>query len=349
MFIVMTLWPLKIYLVNGIGFVITCSLDWGVGAMADSIKIEFSLGKDKFDNTPQQLVVETFNDFKNTVLSNRSSQKGEIYFCCSFEHGSHQDKSKFPELAAYRGKALAVPRAFLAFDFDGFSDVETYLRTTTYLSNYLGFGYETWSHSTTNPRARAILAISRSVNNNESLILSKYVEQLISAAAEFGNVKFDQCVYNIYQPIYAPPVSAKHYQFNGKIIDVDDLFLSIELEHPPSIPIKITKSETRLMQSLMGKAAPDETPRQIAILEELLSHINADCDYEVYRRVIWAILSTDWDCAEEIAYNWSITVPGRFNQTALHDLIRGFNAELLNCPSYGTIKYLARQGGWNGQ
>jgi hypothetical protein len=108
--------------------------------------------------------------------------------------------------------------------------------------------------------------------------------------------------------------------------------------------------QSDLTKSLTGKMVPpDETPRQIMILMNMLAHISADCEYEVYRRVVWAILSTGWDCAEEIALDWSMTVPGRFNQAALDDLIKGFNAELLNCPSYGTIRYLARQGGWDGQ
>jgi hypothetical protein len=83
-------------LASGIGFANTCLLDWGADVMANLMKIDFSLGQDKFDNTPKQLAVETFDDFKSAVLSNRSSRKGEIYFCCSFEYGPHQ--SPIPNL-----------------------------------------------------------------------------------------------------------------------------------------------------------------------------------------------------------------------------------------------------------
>ena len=42
--------------------------------------INFSSGKDKFDNTPLQLSAENFDDFETAILSVRSQRKGETYF-----------------------------------------------------------------------------------------------------------------------------------------------------------------------------------------------------------------------------------------------------------------------------
>jgi P4 family phage/plasmid primase-like protien len=265
--------------------------------MADSIKIEFSLGKDKFDNTPQQHAAETFNDFKNAVLGNRSSHKGEKYFCCGFKHGSHQDKSKFPAVAAYRNKTLAKPRAFLVFDFDGFSDTETYTCVTTFLNNYLGFGYETWSHTSTSPRARAVLALNRPVNNDESLVISKRVEEEINESINNGSIKFDPCVYNIYQPIYGPPINANDYTFNGQLIDVDELLKSSNTTTniTQSHNVKNFSIKTDLMYSALKPEA----------LIEVLSKIDNTSGYEEWSDVALALARVYGTSGRDIFLKWS--------------------------------------------
>jgi hypothetical protein len=90
------------------------------------------------------------------------------------------------------------------------------------------------------------------------------------------------------------------------------------------------------------------TPRRVALLCEQLRFISADCDYEQYRRVIWAILNSGWSCAEDIARSWSESAPHRFNEKTFNNLIRSFDPGRLDCPSLGSIVHAARQGGWNG-
>lgn len=93
-----------------------------------------------------------------------------------------------------------------------------------------------------------------------------------------------------------------------------------------------------------------ETPRQIAIINDLLSYINADCSYETWRNVIWAILSTGWTCSESIAENWSRTASHRFteNEDLFWILINSYNPKREEKIGIGTIYYYARLGGWNG-
>lgn len=91
-----------------------------------------------------------------------------------------------------------------------------------------------------------------------------------------------------------------------------------------------------------------ETPRNIAALKTLLAYIDADCDYDRYRSVVWSVLSTGWACAEDMARNWSLTAPERFEQRKLDALINTYDPKRCSSPSYGTIVYLARQGGYRG-
>jgi hypothetical protein len=91
-----------------------------------------------------------------------------------------------------------------------------------------------------------------------------------------------------------------------------------------------------------------QSPRQIAIIKDALSHISADCPYEVWRNIVWAILSTHWSCAEEIAEEWSRTAPDRFAEDAFWTLVNSYMPQRENQITVGTIYHHARLGGWNG-
>ncbi len=90
---------------------------------------------------------------------------------------------------------------------------------------------------------------------------------------------------------------------------------------------------------------PRETPQQIATIHSLLSHISADCDYELWRNIIWAVLSTRWICAEEIALCWSKSAPDRFDEDAFWLVVNSFIPNHPNQITIGTIYHYARQGG----
>ena len=91
-----------------------------------------------------------------------------------------------------------------------------------------------------------------------------------------------------------------------------------------------------------------ETPRQIAILKDALGFISADCDYETWRNIVWAILSTGWLCAEDLALEWSETAPERFDFDAFWALANYYVLDHQNKITLGTILHHARRGGWNG-
>jgi hypothetical protein len=314
-------------------------------------KIHYSLGKNKYDNQPLQMISNNFDSFEKTLLSTRSLNKGEIFFTSGFSLGVHSEPEKYPAKSHYRLKRLAQPRRFMPFDFDWFASPSAYTNLVKLLEVYRGFGYETWSHTPQAPRARAVLELSRLVSADESVRIGIFLENEIAEAIGCGLVKFDKSVYQLEQPIYVAPKNAKDYIFGGTVLDVDNKLSQYRHEILDlSMPLKKPKhlKAARPTCSLTGKfPPPDESPRQITWLKGMLSFIDADCDYEVYRRVVWAILSTGWDCAEEIAYDWSITAPNRFDQRVLDYLISGFDPDLPNHPTLGSIKFLAEDGGWH--
>jgi putative DNA primase/helicase len=91
-----------------------------------------------------------------------------------------------------------------------------------------------------------------------------------------------------------------------------------------------------------------ESPREIANLRHLLSYISADCPYEVWRNVVWAILSTGWLSAEDLAQQWSMSAPNRYEEDAFWVVANSYLPDHPNRITLGTIFYHAQQGGWHG-
>ena len=90
----------------------------------------------------------------------------------------------------------------------------------------------------------------------------------------------------------------------------------------------------------------DDTPRQRARLASMLASISADCEYEIYRDVVWAILSLGWEDAPDLAEAWCLTAPQRFKENNFIAIVNGHDQK--RSPSIGTLIHLARQGGWHG-
>jgi len=98
--------------------------------------------------------------------------------------------------------------------------------------------------------------------------------------------------------------------------------------------------------SLVAHKRP-ESPRQVATILDALNYINADCSYEIWRNVVWAILSTGWLCAEDMALKWSKTAPERFDWDSFWLVANSYIPDLPDGISVGTIYHRARLGGWN--
>ena len=86
----------------------------------------YSKGTNKFDNLPVQCSVDTFREFARDVLGSVSPEKGLAYVCAAVSCGLHRKIEKYPKKNHWRQQHLALPRRFLAFDFDGFEKPEVW-------------------------------------------------------------------------------------------------------------------------------------------------------------------------------------------------------------------------------
>lgn len=320
--------------------------------MPCNLPIYYSRGVNKYDNQPKQLVAKNFDGFESTVLADRSKEKGQIYICAPLTTGiHHQNPNKYIGEKNWRLANNVLPRAFLSFDFDGFKDPKAFQDAKDHLNQFRGFGYTTASSTPENPRARAILELDRTVNREEGIHLGNIIQRRMTQILGEDSIQFDPSVYKGEQPIYTPIINSECFSFQGDPVNVEYLLDQQNADGEiPFIHLGGPKhfSGIYINRDLIHKMPPpDETPRQIGRIKNMLAYINADCDYEQYRRVIWALLSTRWNCARDLARDWSQTAPNRFNEQALNALLDNFNPNLVNCPTLGSIQFLAQEAGWH--
>ncbi|TSA10062.1 MAG: hypothetical protein D4R79_12335 [Comamonadaceae bacterium] len=137
----------------------------------------------------------------------------------------------------------------------------------------------------------------------------------------------------------------------GAVTDATEGLLDLAAQWFPS---KVNESPTislagagktltdKLALSLAG--SQPETTEGIARVKAQLAHIDADCDYERWRNVVWSVLSSNWPSAEGIARQWSKTALHSYDDKAFNDLARDFDPA--RGITLGTLDHYAREGGW---
>ena len=320
--------------------------------MPSNLPIYYSRGANKYDNQPKQLFAKDFDEFEFAVLTDRSKEKGQIYFCAPLTAGVHyQNPNKYIGKKNWRLANHVLPRDFLSFDFDWFKDPQAFQNMKDHLNQFRGFGYTTASSTPTKPRARAILMLDRPINREEGIRLGNIIQHKMTQTLGEDLIQFDSSVYKGEQPIYTPIINSECFSFQRDPVKVEYLLD----QHNPEVEIRFTQLsriknflDADINQDLIHKTPPpDETPRQIGRVRNMLAFISADCDYDQYRRIVWALLSTGWKCASDLAKSWSQTAPNRFNEQTFNTLLNNFNPNLANCPTLGSIQFLAEKSGWH--
>ena len=122
----------------------------------------------------------------------------------------------------------------------------------------------------------------------------------------------------------------------------------------PTIPDDLLAIWQRLNQAnqaqvqCISRNARAASPRDLALIADALQCISADCGYVVWRNVVWALLSTGWQNAEDIACAWSETAPNRFDDEKFYLLVNSYDPATHRLHTLGTVYYYARRSGWNG-
>lgn len=102
---------------------------------------------------------------------------------------------------------------------------------------------------------------------------------------------------------------------------------------------KESRSENYPDLEVPPKPVFPDTPKNRATLYIWLRNLSADCDYERYRDCVWAILSTEWKDAEEMAYRWCKSTPERFDPTSFDLVVNSYSAEHSNPITIRSLAY----------
>lgn len=89
-----------------------------------------------------------------------------------------------------------------------------------------------------------------------------------------------------------------------------------------------------------------ETPASVERVLSALAHISADCPRDEWRDVLFALHSTGWDRAEQIAQEWSLTAPHRFDHRSFATVWRSAKDDRAKAVTLGTLFHVAKQNGW---
>lgn len=133
-------------------------------------------------------------------------------------------------------------------------------------------------------------------------------------------------------------------QIPEKLLKLWNQLLHKDSQYPYHCPPETNRSEKldSVTRALLGEP---ETPRRVAIAKDMLRFINADCDYDTYRNIVWAVADTGWSCTFDLLREWSLTAPHRYNESALVKLLENFR--YAGGIHYGTLIHYAKQGGWH--
>lgn len=94
------------------------------------------------------------------------------------------------------------------------------------------------------------------------------------------------------------------------------------------------------------KTEMPETPQAVSAVRDALKYVSADCDYPLWRNVIWAVMSTGWSTAKDMAREWSSTAPTRFDEARFVVTVESFDHS--QDITIGTLFHHAKEGGWPG-
>lgn len=186
------------------------------------LPIEYSRGRDTYDNQPDQRVAHSWAEFWDSIDKDRGTAKHQQFICASMARGMHDDPEKYPTEGHWRLKNLTKSSAFIGFDVDAVPK-DQFKALRAVFGTFAGCIYTTSSHTKVAPRVRAFVALSRLVSYQERVAVGEAFENLVNALG-FTGVDLDASIYRGCQPCYLPTMEATYQRHDsGVALDVDEL------------------------------------------------------------------------------------------------------------------------------
>ena len=203
--------------------------------------------------------------------------------------------------------------------------------------NWSAIVHTTFSHKLEAPRYRIVLRTSRCIEPEEIRPFGLWAANLLGISD-----CIDTSALEPARLFYFPRCAEENREaYISRKIDGSKVDLALFQEKE-----QLTSREN--IQPLMLPAiqiAQHQTLGKREKAQAAISYINADCDYQTWRNVIWALISTGWDSAEQLAREWSLTAPDRFEEKAFQSVVDSFRID--RGITLGTLFHYAKAAGWS--
>jgi len=251
----------------------------------------------------------------------------------------------------------------LVLDIDHGTDLYSFEDLLDLLSRYAGFIHTTHSHTLEKPRYRVALEITQPIPallyrmKREAFLQSNPVlEKLADPACK----DLSRAYYRFSHSTTKNSSIARFERLNGSPIDPEDLIYHEvkQLEESVKKPkinsgdffdlplpeyLKSDEIDFTVSEILIGQF--HEIEENVDKVTESLSYISADCTYPEWRDIIFALKSSKWNCAEQLALEWSKTAPNKWDFAAFQNLWS--HAKPDGAITLGTLFYRAKAGWFN--
>lgn len=174
--------------------------------------IAYSRGANTYDATPDNREVSSFDAFRDAILADRGSQKGQQWIAAPFKsadtaHCTKYDKAQLGK--PHRSGDTAFERNWLGLDADGCTPDE-FEALKRKLAGYKALVYTTASHAADQPRFRIILELAYALSRDNLGIVSAAVRAELSTT-----IQWDKSCDRAEQPLFLPLAGAAHWVFDG--------------------------------------------------------------------------------------------------------------------------------------
>ncbi len=286
----------------------------------------------------RELNVSLYASCKHTTPTDSDSADWENICPFMSKHAARENKDgqgiSFVKLdPAIRANANVQAISAAMFDID---DGTPYQDMQSLIHQYEHIGYSTHSHTSVHQKYRLLFPLTRDVTPDEWPIIWDAMNKIIGGHADPACKDVSHFYYLPSHPA-ARAGDAFSNRNRGEWINPDHLL---------AMHLTVSQDTKQMMVSIPKNKSPSapESPENIARVKSALDAIPADCDYEMWRNIVWAVASTDWSCAEEMARKWSATAPDKFTDEAFDKVWHSFDpAGGINL---GTLFHFAKEAGW---
>ena len=260
--------------------------------------------------------------------------------------GSGWVAAEMPDGPRKSEKVLSV--SLLVFDIDNQDDTITDidLRKKVLSSGYRAIIHSTYNHTPDNPRFRLILDISEPISPENHKALLLHVAQNLDISDCIDRVCVDSARY-FFLP-RCPKERLKDYIFwssDGKQVDVSAYLDLKNISYKP-LPITPTKD-------MPEPSEWEENEANISKVKDFLSYCDANCDYQIWRDIIWSVSSLNWSAGPRILEHWSQESENHWTydrqhqtENELNQLISNYDRDRQSKITIGTLIAEAKKNGW---